>query len=307
MGIQNFTGVLKQAIAHTGHAAADDDDFRIVQAENGAQTVAEQLSGFSHGLNSNSIPVIVGTGKHVCSDLIKVIIYPVTDDAVLSQLDFFPKGAQNTEGRNIAPKAAGASAAAFPSFTEHIDMPDFACGTGSAVDHASVDDRSAAKPGSEGDHQDVIAVFAGSEFPFPIEIDTCIIIDIGRDMKMALHPGDDWNLLPFRKIRRKTGNTVFDIEDAGDADAHAGDILTGQVKLIEKCQNSIINAIENVLRTEANFGGCALFPELMKKIIENRNFNIGSTEIKPDIGCHKILLFTGAFAGKQELHCVLDS
>ena len=179
-------------------------------------------------------------------------------------------------------------------------MPDFACGTGSAVDHASVDDRSAAKPGSEGDHQDVIAVFTGSEFPFPIEIDTCIIIDIGRDMKMALHPGDDWNLLPFRKIRRKTGNTVFDIEDAGDADAHAGDILTGQVKLIEKCQNSIINAIEN-------FGGCALFPELMKKIIENRNFDIGSTEIKPDIGCHKILLFTGAFAGKQELHCVLDS
>ena len=50
MGIQNFTGVLKQAIAHTGHAAADDDDFRIVQAENGAQTVAEQLSGFSHVL-----------------------------------------------------------------------------------------------------------------------------------------------------------------------------------------------------------------------------------------------------------------
>ena len=47
MGIQNFTGVLKQAIAHTGHAAADDDDFRIVQAENGAQTVAKQFSGFS--------------------------------------------------------------------------------------------------------------------------------------------------------------------------------------------------------------------------------------------------------------------
>ena len=36
MGIQNFTSLLKQAIAHTGHAAADDDDFRIVQAENGA-------------------------------------------------------------------------------------------------------------------------------------------------------------------------------------------------------------------------------------------------------------------------------
>ena len=104
MGIQNFTSVLKQAIAHTGHAAADDDDFRIVQAENGAQTVAKQFSGFLHGLNGNSIPVIVGTGKHVCSDLIKVIIYPVTDDAVLSQLDFFTKGAQNTEGRNIACK-----------------------------------------------------------------------------------------------------------------------------------------------------------------------------------------------------------
>ena len=186
-------------------------------------------------------------------------------------------------------------------------MPDFACGTGSAVDHASVDDRSAAKPGSEGDHQDVIAVFAGSEFPFPIEIDTCIIIDIGRDMKMALHPGDDRNLLPFRKIRRKSGNTVFDIEDAGDTDAHAGDILTGQVQLIEKCQNSIINAIEDMLRAETNLGGGAFFPELMKKIIENRNFDIGSTEIKPDIGCHKILLFTGAFAEKQELHCVLDS
>ena len=136
----------------------------------------------------------------------------------------------------------------YTSFTEHVDMPDFACGTGSAVDHASVDDRSAAKPGSEGDHQDVIAVFAGAKFPFTIEIDTCIIIDIGRDMKMALHPGDDRNLLPFRKIRRKSGNTVFDIEDAGDADAHAGDILTGQVQLIEKCQNSIINAIEDVLR-----------------------------------------------------------
>ena len=79
------------------------------------------------------------------------------------------------------------------------------------------------------------------------------------------------------------------------------------MKLIEKCQNSIINAIEDVLRTEANFGGCALFPELMKKIIENRNFNIGSTEIKPDIGCHKILLFTGVFAGKQELHRVFNS
>ena len=186
-------------------------------------------------------------------------------------------------------------------------MPDFACGTGSAVDHASVDDRSAAKPGSEGDHQDVIAVFTGSEFPFPIEIDTCIIIDIGRDMKMALHPGDDWNLLPFRKIRGKTGNTVFDIEDAGDADAHAGDILTGQVQLFQKREHSVVNAVEDVLRTETDLCGGALFPEPMKKIIENRNFDIGSTEIKPDIGCHKILLFTGAFAGKQELHCVLDS
>ena len=124
---------------------------------------------------------------------------------------------------------------------------------------------------------------------------------------MALHPGDDWNLLPFRKIRGKTGNTVFDIEDAGDADAHAGDILTGQVKLIEKCKNSIINAIEDVLRAETNLGGGAFFPELMKKIIENRNFDIGSTEIKPDIGCHKILLFTGVFAGKQELHRVFNS
>ena len=56
MGIQNFTGVLKQAIAHTGHAAADDDDFRIVQAENGAQTVAKQFSGFLHGLNGNQHP-----------------------------------------------------------------------------------------------------------------------------------------------------------------------------------------------------------------------------------------------------------
>ena len=40
--------------------------------------------------------------------------------------------------------------------------------SGSAVDHASVDDRSAAKAGSEGDHQDVITVFAGAEFPFTV-------------------------------------------------------------------------------------------------------------------------------------------
>ena len=79
------------------------------------------------------------------------------------------------------------------------------------------------------------------------------------------------------------------------------------MQLIEKCQNSIINAIEDVLRAETNLGGGALFPELMKKIIENRNFDIGSTEVKPDIGCHKILLFTGTFAGKQELHCVYSS
>ncbi len=294
MGIQNFTGVLQQPFAHTGHAAADNDDFGIVQAENGAQTVAQQLSGFLHGLNGDRIPVIVGTGKHVSSDLIKVIIYPVTDDAVLSLLDFFPEGAQDAEGGNIAPKAAGASAAAFPSFAEHVDMPDFACGAGSAVDHASVDDCSAAKPGSEGNHQDVIAVFAGAEFPFTVQVYAGVIVDVSWNVQMTLHPGDDRNLLPFRKIRGKTGNPVFDIEDAGNADAHAGDILTGQVQFVQKRKYRVINAVENMLRAETNLCGRPLFAELMKRVIENRNFNIGSTEIKPDIGCHKNLPSAGA-------------
>ncbi len=189
-GVSEFHGCTEaKAIAHTGHAAADDDDFRIVQAENGAQTVAEQLSGFSHGLNSNSIPVIVGTGKHVCSDLIKVIIYPVTDDAVLSQLDFFPERCAKYRGQKHSAQGSRASAAAFPSFTEH-DMPDFACNRCSAVDHASSMTAAPPSPASRVIIRTLLR-FLLPEFPFPIEIDTCIIIDIGRDMKMVLHPGDD--------------------------------------------------------------------------------------------------------------------
>ena len=58
----------------------------------------------------------------------------------------------------------------------------------------------------------------------------------------------------------------------GYTDAHAGDILTGQVQLIEKCQNSIINAIEDMLRAETNLGGGAFFPRAYEKNHRKQKF-----------------------------------
>ena len=111
---------------------------------------------------------------------------------------------------------------------------------------AAIHHGGAAKTCPESYHEDVITVFAGTEFPLSIEIDAGVVVDIDRDMEAGLHPGDDGYFFPFGKIRGKTGDAVFDIQDAGNADAHAGDVFTGQMDFIEKLYDGGINAFQHL-------------------------------------------------------------
>ena len=95
VAVQHVFRVLQQAVAHVGHTAPDDDDLRVIQAEDRAEAVAQQLAGLLHRLRGHGVALVIGAGEEVRGNRVQIVLHPFADDAVAALLHLFPERAQD--------------------------------------------------------------------------------------------------------------------------------------------------------------------------------------------------------------------
>jgi len=158
-------------------------------------------------------------------------------------------------------------------------MADFAGHARGAFDQAAVHDDPAAHAGTERIADDARDAATRTAPGFAKRGDVGVVVDAHRFIERRLQMILERNVAQERQIRGEFDEAPFEIDESGDADAYAGDLLPGAERIRHDAAHVSGDIVQHPLRALIRFGRPLIRMQKIAVAVANADFDRGPTDI----------------------------